>query len=186
MTKQKATKKKDEKRKLPKDAGGGEKDAVRPSRKKMTAESAAKRSAPTGTAFAASGPAAVDNTAESTNVEAPISPTPNECIIWRNGSFRKRVLLAVAKWSLEKPENISPSDTLGSLAKGVPWEEGPGQQADLVQRTNDPQIAVFAPFTGTRMAAPSEQLPASTTVVQWERKVWQQQTPRTPCFFKVP
>lgn len=167
MTKRNSTKESSEKGRRPKDKKGEKKNQEHLGVEEITLESSA-------------------STAGTAELDAPLSPSKIECIIWRNGSFRKRVLLAVAQWAMEKPENISPSDTLGSLAKGVPWEEGPGQQADLVQSTNDPAIDVFAPFPGTRMSPPSEQLPASTTVAQWERKVWQQQSPRTPCFFKVP
>lgn len=119
-------------------------------------------------------------------VMAEPDPSGNECLIWRDSSFNPRVVLAVAAWAQEDPSSISPADTLGSLAKGVPWEDGPGQQARLVQAVNLPHIDVFAPFPGRRMDAPSTQFPASTTVAQWTRIVWQHQTPRTACFFKIP
>lgn len=119
-------------------------------------------------------------------VMAEPDPSANECLIWRDSSFNPRVVLAVAEWAQEEPSSIALTDTLGSLAKGVPWEEGPGQQARLVQAVNLPQIDVFAPFPGRRMDAPSTQFPASTTVAQWQRIVWQHQTPRTTCFFKIP
>lgn len=89
-------------------------------------------------------------------------------------------------WSQENPSNIAPGDTLGSLAKGVSWEDGPGQQLRLVDAVNNPNIDVFAPFSETEMDSPTTQFPASTTVAQWERIVWQHQSPRTPCFFKAP
>lgn len=106
-------------------------------------------------------------------------PTPNECIVWRQGEFRRRVREAVADWAQEPPESILPSNTLGELAKGTPWNTG--QQARLVQAVNAHDV--FAPpFPQTRMVAPPQLLPASTTVVQWERVVWRQQEPETPCF----
>jgi subtilisin family serine protease len=115
--------------------------------------------------------------------EAPVSPTPAQCSIWRFGPFRQKVLIAVARWALEPPQNILPTNTLGELAKGSPWNEG--QQARLVQSTNDPVLDVFAPFSNTKMVPPPLLLPPSTTVAQWERVVWQRQFPHTPCFFLV-
>ena len=113
--------------------------------------------------------------------QAPLDPTPNECQAWRLGSFRRRVLEAVADWAREPTSDILPSNTLGELAKDVPW--GEGQQGDLVQSVNAHDV--YHPFPNTRMMAPSQVASASTTVGQWERIVWEQQSPRTACFFKV-
>jgi hypothetical protein len=102
-----------------------------------------------------------------------------QCIVWRQGEFRKRVREAVADWAQEPPLSILPTNTLGELAKGTPWNTG--QQARLVQTVKAHHV--FAPpFPGTTMLAPSQLLPASTTVLQWERIVWRHQNPQTPCF----
>src|SRR5215216_2335059 len=105
--------------------------------------------------------------------------TSNQCIVWRQGEFRKRVREAVADWAQEPPSSVLPTNTLGELAKGTPWNTG--QQARLVQTVNAHDV--FAPpFPETSMLAPSQLLPASTTVAQWERVVWRHQDPETPCF----
>ena len=105
--------------------------------------------------------------------------TPNQCIVRRQGEFRKRVREAVADWAKETPSSVLPTNTLGELAKGTPWNIG--QQARLVQTVNAHDV--FAPpFPETRMLPPSQLLPASTTVAQWERVVWRHQNPETPCF----
>lgn len=105
--------------------------------------------------------------------------TSNQCIVWRQGEFRLRVRRAVAEWAQEPVSNILPSNTLGELAKGTPWNNG--QQARLVQSMNANDV--FAPpFPETNMAPPSQLLPASTTVAQWEKVVWRHQDPETPCF----
>jgi hypothetical protein len=105
--------------------------------------------------------------------------TASQCVVWRQGEFRKRVREAVAAWAQEPPPSILPTNTLGELAKGTPWNTG--QQSRLVQAVNI--RAVFAPpFPETSMVPPSQLLPASTTVAQWERVVWRHQEPETPCF----
>jgi hypothetical protein len=107
------------------------------------------------------------------------NPSPGQCIVWRTGEFHERVRRAVAEWAQEPASSILPTNTLGELAKGTPWNIG--QQARLVQAVNANQI--FAPpFSDTHMAPPTQLLPASTTVEQWEKVVWRQQTPLTPCF----
>ena len=105
--------------------------------------------------------------------------TSSQCIVWRQGEFRKRVREAVADWAQEPPASVLPTNTLGELAKGTPWNTG--QQVRLVQRVNAHDV--FAPpFPESSMMAPSQLLPASTTVAQWERVVWRHQNPETPCF----
>jgi len=105
--------------------------------------------------------------------------TSNQCIVWRQGEFRKRVREAVADWAQEPASSVLPTNTLGELAKGTPWNTG--QQVRLVQTINAHDV--FAPpFPGTSMVSPSQLLPASTTVAQWERVVWRYQNPETPCF----
>jgi hypothetical protein len=105
--------------------------------------------------------------------------TSSQCTVWRQGEFRKRVREAVADWAQEPPSSVSPTNTLGELAKGTPWNTG--QQVRLVQTVNAHNV--FAPpFPGTSMMAPSQLLPASTTVAQWEGVVWRHQNPETPCF----
>lgn len=105
--------------------------------------------------------------------------TSSQCIVWRQGEFRKRVREAVADWAQEPPSSVLPTNTLGELAKGTPWNTG--QQARLVQTVNAHDV--FAPpFPETSMVPPSQLLPASTTVAQWERVVWRHQNPETPCF----
>jgi subtilisin family serine protease len=105
--------------------------------------------------------------------------TANECIVWRFGGFHQRVREAVAEWAEEPVSSILPGNTLGELAKNTPWNAG--QQARLVQTINAHDV--FAPpFPETRMLAPSQLLPASTTVEQWEKQVWKHQDPLTPCF----
>lgn len=105
--------------------------------------------------------------------------TSSQCIVWRQGEFRKRVRESVADWAQEPASSILPTNTLGELAKGTPWNTG--QQARLVQTVNAHDV--FAPpFPETSMAPPSQLVPASTTVAQWERVVWRHQNPETPCF----
>jgi hypothetical protein len=105
--------------------------------------------------------------------------TSSQCIVWRQGEFRKRVREAVADWADEPPSSVLPNNTLGELAKGTPWNTG--QQARLVQSMNAHDV--FAPpFPNSSMAPPSSLLPASTTVAQWERVVWRHQDPETDCF----
>jgi hypothetical protein len=105
--------------------------------------------------------------------------TSSECIVWRLGEFRQRVRQAVAQWAQESASSISPSDTLGALAKGGPWNTG--QQGQLVNSVNANQV-FEPPFPGTVMNPPSQLVPASTTVLQWESIVWRHQNPQTPCF----
>lgn len=124
--------------------------------------------------------ASVEVTAEDVQDEGFESQiSPQQCLIWRQGEFRRRVTEAVAEWAQEPVANILPTRTLGQLAKGVPWNIG--QQARLVQSV----IAhdVFAPpFPETTMRAPNQLFPSSTTVAVWERIVWRHQNPLTPCF----
>lgn len=101
----------------------------------------------------------------------------SQCIIWRLGEFRQRVRQAVANWAEES--SVSASDTLGALAKGTPWNTG--QQGQLVSSVNAQKV-FEPPFPGTVMSAPSQLVPASTTVLQWESIVWRHQNPLTPCF----
>ncbi len=103
--------------------------------------------------------------------------TPAECLIWIGQSFHIRVLLAISDWSLEPVTTLTATMTLGALAKGTPW--GAGQQARLVNATNG--RVVFFPFAST-MLPPGVLLPATTTVAQWEKVVFRQQDPKTPCF----
>jgi len=105
--------------------------------------------------------------------------TSNQCIVWRQGEFRKRVREAVADWAQEPPSSVLPTNTLGELAKGTPWNTG--QQVRLVQAVNAHDV-FGPPFPGTSMMSPSQLLPASTTVAQWESVVWRHQNPETPCF----
>jgi len=114
---------------------------------------------------------------DAAHVEADLSSS--QCIVWRQGEFRKRVREAVADWAQESSASILPSNTLGELAKGTPWNVG--QQGSLVQTVNEHDV--FAPpFPETGMRAPSQLVPASTTVAQWEKIVWRFQDPETPCF----
>jgi hypothetical protein len=116
-------------------------------------------------------------TADETLVMTEVNSS--QCIVWRQGEFRKRVREAVADWAQEPPLSVLPTNTLGELAKGTPWNTG--QQARLVQAVNAHDV--FAPpFPDTRMLPPSQLLPGSTTVAQWEKAVWRQQEPETPCF----
>jgi hypothetical protein len=138
------------------------------------AKSRAKRTGARAAAFAATRLAA---TADQPLVRAEL--TANQCTVWRQGEFRKRVREAVAGWAQERPSSILATNTLGELAKNTPWNTG--QQARLVQAVNAHNV--FAPpFPETSMIPPSQLLPASTTVAQWERVVWRHQEPETPCF----
>ncbi len=114
---------------------------------------------------------------DATLVEAELSS--GQCIVWRLGEFRQRVRQAVAVWAQEPAPSILPTNTLGELAKGTSWNTG--QQAQLVQAVNANRV-FEPPFPGTEMAPPSQLLPASTTVLQWEAIVWRHQDPLTPCF----
>jgi hypothetical protein len=131
-------------------------------------------------AAAAALPAAVRALAsiiDPAHVEAAL--TSSECIVWRFGEFRQRVTQAVAEWAQESASSISSSDTLGALAKGGPWDIG--QQAQLVNSVNA-NMVFEPPFPGTVMNPPSQLVPPSTTVLQWEGIVWRHQNPQTPCF----
>jgi hypothetical protein len=112
-------------------------------------------------------------------VEAAAPATPAECIAWRDGPVRQRIRLALSKWSNQPVANVTSTVTLGQLSvgTGVPWNEG--NQARLVQATN--QEDVFEPFQSV-MAPPPVLLPSATTVADWEKVVWQMQTPQTFCF----
>lgn len=105
--------------------------------------------------------------------------TPEECLVWRDGDVHSRIRAALAVWSRQDPSNITSGRTLGQLAvgTGVPWNEG--NQARLVQATNEQDV--FSPFQ-SRMNPPPLLLPSSTTVADWERAVWRMQTPQTFCF----
>jgi hypothetical protein len=106
-----------------------------------------------------------------------IPSSPASCQIWRGQQVFQRIMDALSEWSQEPVTNISPSTTLGQLAKGTPWNIG--QQARLVQATNARHV--FAPFRSI-MAPPTIELSSATTVEQWINIVWRQQTPRTFCF----
>jgi hypothetical protein len=111
---------------------------------------------------------------------ATASPTtPAECIAWRDGPVRQRIRQALSRWSNQPLGNITSTVTLGQLSvgTGVPWNEG--NQARLVQATNEEDV--FDPFQSV-MAPPPVLLPSSTTVADWEKVVWQMQTPQTFCF----
>lgn len=110
-------------------------------------------------------------------VEADVSSS--QCIVWRLGEFRQRVRRAVAAWAQEPVSNINPSNTLSELAKGGPWNIG--QMAQLVQSVNAHRV-FEPPFPGVVMQPPSQLVPGSTTVLQWEAIVWRHQNPITPCF----
>lgn len=101
----------------------------------------------------------------------------SQCIIWRLGEFRQRVRQAVASWA--GVSSVAASDTLGALAQGGPWNTG--QQGQLVNSVNARKV-FEPPFPGTVMNPPSQLVPASTTVLQWESIVWRHQNPLTPCF----
>ncbi len=105
-----------------------------------------------------------------------IPDTPQECVIWRDGDVRKRIRAAVAEWAGISLQDVSPSDKLGALAKGEPW--GIGQQIALIRITNDHNV--FAPFA-SQIAELDELKSGETTVKQWEKIVWEQQTPPTFC-----
>src|SRR5713226_5017858 len=118
----------------------------------------------------------------STAVEGEFQTPPtnrDECIRWRDGDVRMRILAALAVWSQQSPDNITAGTTLGQLAvgTGVPWNEG--NQGRLVDATNDQ--SVFFPFD-SRMNPPPVLLPSTTTVADWERVVWDMQDTETFCF----
>lgn len=114
---------------------------------------------------------------DAAHVEAQL--TSSQCIVWRLGEFRQRVRRAVAQWAQESTSSILPTNTLSELAKGTPWNTG--QMARLVQSVNDNRV-FEPPFPGTVMQPPSQLVPGSTTVLQWEAIVWRHQDPLTPCF----
>ncbi|HKU75584.1 MAG TPA: hypothetical protein VJR02_16860 [Pyrinomonadaceae bacterium] len=119
----------------------------------------------------------ITSVVDAAHVEAEL--TSSQCVVWRQGEFRKRVREAVADWAQEPVASILPSNTLGELAKGTPWNVG--QQANLVQTVNAHDV--FAPpFPNTNMRSPSQLVPASTTVALWEKIVWRHQDPETACF----
>lgn len=163
MAKPKDTKKGEAKGKTKK--GGGEKEAA-----PATETSAAPAALPVAVRALAS-------ITDPAHVEAAL--TSSECIVWRFGEFRQRVTQAVADWAQESASSISSSDTLGALAKGGPWNIG--QQAQLVNSVNANRV-FEPPFPGTVMNPPSQLVPPSTTVLQWEGIVWRHQNPQTPCF----
>jgi hypothetical protein len=111
------------------------------------------------------------------HVQAQVNSS--QCIVWRFGEFRERVRQAVADWAQEVVSGISPTNTLSELAKGTPWNTG--QMAQLVQSVNANKV-FEPPFPGTVMQPPSQLVPGSTTVLQWEAIVWRHQSPLTPCF----
>jgi hypothetical protein len=121
------------------------------------------------------GISALEAVTDAAHVEAQM--TSSQCIVWRLGEFRARVRQAVANWAQEA--GVSPSNTLSELAKGTPWNTG--QMARLVQSVNATRV-FEPPFPGTVMQAPSQLVPGSTTVLQWEAIVWRHQNPLTPCF----
>ena len=132
---------------------------------------------PSGMATAPLGISALAAITEESLVEAQVSSS--QCIVWRLGEFRQRVRRAVAAWAQEAVSGISPSNTLSELAKGTPWNTG--QMAQLVQSVNAHRV-FEPPFPGVVMAPPSQLVPGSTTVLQWEAIVWRHQNPLTPCF----
>lgn len=149
-----------------------QKGSAKPRSRKATTSKAASRVMGMGLVTSALA-ASVDETLVAAEL------TSSQCVVWRQGEFRKRVREAVADWAQEPVASVLPTNTLGELAKGTPWNTG--QQTRLVQRVN--AHAVFAPpFPDTSMLAPSQLLPGSTTVAQWERVVWRHQDPETPCF----
>lgn len=103
----------------------------------------------------------------------------DECIQWRDGDVHRRIRAALSVWSNQPLANITSGTTLGQLAvgTGVPWNEG--NQGRLVEATN--QQNVFFPFP-SRMNPPQVLVPPATTVANWERIVWSNQTPQTSCF----
>jgi len=145
--------------------------------KKRSSKSRARaRSAPKVNAAAAPvGISALAAVTDAAHVEAQL--TSSQCIVWRLGEFRARVRQAVAQWAQEA--EVSPSNTLSELAKGTPWNTG--QMAQLVQSVNAKRV-FEPPFPGTVMQPPSQLIPGSTTVLQWEAIVWRHQDPLTPCF----
>jgi hypothetical protein len=139
-----------------------------------TAAKKAASSQETAAAFAASRLAA---SVDASLVTAEL--TSSQCIVWRLGEFRARVRQAVADWAQEDVSVISPSNTLSELAKGTPWNTG--QMTQLVQSVNVNRV-FEPPFPGTVMQPPSQLVPGSTTVLQWEAIVWKHQNPLSPCF----
>lgn len=102
-----------------------------------------------------------------------------QCILWRDGDVHSRIRAALSVWSHQPLNNIISNTTLGQLAvgTGIPWNEG--NQARLVQATNEQNV--FFPFQ-SRMNPPPVLVPSTTTVAEWERVVWTMQTPETFCF----
>ena len=103
----------------------------------------------------------------------------DECVLWRDGDVHKRIRAAISLWSNQSTDVITSGTTLGQLAvgTGVPWNEG--NQARLVQATNEQNV--FFPFP-SRMDPPPVLVPPTTTVGDWERVVWRMQNPHTFCF----
>lgn len=139
-----------------------------------------------GVTAAAAGPGVVAIPAAISTLSAITDPahvaaelSSSQCIVWRLGEFRQRVRQAVAEWAQESASSISASDTLGALAKVTPWNIG--QQGQLVSSVNANKV-FEPPFPGTVMTPPSQLVPPSTTVLQWEAIVWRHQNPLTPCF----
>jgi hypothetical protein len=157
--------------------GGVSKGRARTSAASPTDTSAAARSATPATSTLPSVISALASVTDAAHVEAAL--TSSQCIVWRLGEFRQRVTQAVAQWAQESASAISSSDTLGALAKGTPWNVG--QQAQLVNSVNANKV-FEPPFPGTVMSPPSQLVPPSTTVLQWEAIVWRHQNPLTPCF----
>jgi hypothetical protein len=102
-----------------------------------------------------------------------------ECLVWRDGDVHRRIRAALSVWSGAAPDNITAANTLGQLAggTGVPWNEG--NQGRLVDATNAQRV--FFPFA-SRMNPPPVLVPATTTVADWEKVVWDMQDPETFCF----
>lgn len=118
--------------------------------------------------------------AEAVEGEFQTMPTNgDECVLWRDGDVHRRIRAALSVWSNQPLGKITANTTLGQLAvgTGVPWSEG--NQGRLVQATNEQQV--FFP-SKSRMNPPSVLVPSNTTVADWERTVWRQQTPHNFCF----
>jgi hypothetical protein len=153
----------------------------RSAKKPPTRKTGARKSRSTAAATVAATPltpvgiAALAEITDPAHVEAQLSSS--QCIVWRLGEFRARVRQAVADWAQE--EAVAPTNTLSELAKGTPWNTG--QMAQLVQSVNVHKV-FEPPFPGRVMQPPSQLVPGSTTVLQWEAIVWRHQDPLTPCF----
>jgi hypothetical protein len=101
---------------------------------------------------------------------------PGQCVLWRQGPVRNRIILSLAQWGQVPWQTLRPTMTLGQLAKGTPW--GPGQQTELVDVTNG--HGVFAPFPSVMHYPPL--LGSNTPLSDWEKVVWTMQVPQTPCW----